>query len=234
MLGARFGERHPGWAAVWVILFISFPQWAESIGSFYSNDPLVPSLARAIGVSGVPDVSLTVLFWVTVPIGLVMLALILYRSRSATLPSKDVLDVTIQISKPLYIERVDLVQGEGKSPYWMLVLSDAVVRNRTRSRVSLMFELHCNLKDGTPCEIPERSNLDAFIKTSESSHQFLTEPVALDNGAHAEGDLCFGYAEFPPTREGPGLETSNSQLIVLDRLSGRKAVLEVQSLVGTG
>ena len=123
-------------------LLLSFPQWAESIGSFYSNDPLVPSIARAIGVSGVPDVSLTVLFWVTVPIGLVMLVLILYRSRSATLPSKDVLDVTIKISKPLYIERVDLVQGEGKSPYWMLVLSDAIMRNRTRSRVSLMFELH--------------------------------------------------------------------------------------------
>jgi len=152
MSKACFGERHPGWAAVWVILFIFFPQWAESIWSFYSYDPLVPSIARAMGVSGVPDVSLTALFWVTVPIGLVMLALILYRSRSATLPSKEVLDVTI------HIERVDLVQGEGKSPYGTLVLSDAVVRNRTKSRVSLMFELHCNLKEGTPCEIPERSN----------------------------------------------------------------------------
>jgi len=161
-------------------------------------------------------------------------ALILYRSRSATLPSKDVLDVSIQISKPLYVKRVDLVQGEGKSPYWMLVLSDAVVRNRTKSRVSLMFELHCTFKDGRHCEISERSDLDAFIKTAESSHQFLTGPVGLDNSAHAEGDLCFGYAEFPPTREGPGLETSHSQLVVLDRLSGRKAVLDVQSLVGTG
>ncbi len=234
MSKARFGERHPGWVAVWVILLMSFPQWAEWIGSLYSSDPLVPWMARAIGVSGVPDVSLTVLLWVTIPIGLVLLALILYRSRSATLPSKDVLDVSIQISKPLYVKRVDLVQGEGKSPYWMLVLSDAVVRNRTKSRVSLMFELHCTFKDGRHCEISERSDLDAFIKTAESSHQFLTGPVGLDNSAHAEGDLCFGYAEFPPTREGPGLETSHSQLVVLDRLSGRKAVLDVQSLVGTG
>ena len=234
MSKARFGERHPGWVAVWVILFMFFPQWAEWIGSLYSSDPLVPWMTRAIGVSGVPDVSLTVLLWVTIPIGLILLALILYRSRSATLPSKDVLDVSIQISKPLYVKRVDLVQGEGKSPYWMLVLSDAVVRNRTKSRVSLMFELHCTLKDGTPREIPERSDLDAFIKTAQSHHKFLTGPVGLDNGAHAEGDLCFGYAEFPPTREGPGLETSCSQLVVLDRLSGRKAVLDVKSLVETG
>ena len=227
MSKARFGERHPGWAALWVSLFMSFPQWAEWIWSLYSSDPLVPWMARAIGVSGVLDVSLTVLLWVTIPIGLVLLALILYRSRSGTLLSKDALDVSIQISKPLYIKRVDLVQGEGKSPYWMLVWSDAVVRNRTKSRMSLMFELHCKLKDGTPCEIPERSDLDAFIKTPESPHQFLRGPVALDSGAHAEGDLCFGYAEFPPTREGPGLETSHSQLVVLDRLSGRKAVLDL-------
>jgi len=174
--------------------------------------------------------SITVLLWITIPIGLVLLALILYRSGSATLPSEDVLDISIQISKPLYVKRVDVLQGEGKSPYWMLVLSDAVVRNRTKSRTSLMFELHCKLKDGTPCEIPERSDLDAFIKTPESPHQFLTGPVALNSGAHAEGDLCFGYAEFPPTREGPALETSHSQLVVLDRLSGRKTVLDVQSL----
>ncbi len=196
----------------------------------YSSDPLVPWIARAIGVSRVPDVSLTLLLWVTLPVGIVLLALILYRSRPATLPSKDVLDVGVQISKPLYVKRVDMLQGEGKSPYWMIVLSDAVARNRTKSRVSLMFELHCKLKDGTPCEIPERSDLDAFIKTPESPHQFLTGPVALGSGAHAEGDLCFGYAEFPPTREGPGLETSHSQLVVLDRLSGRKAVLDVQGL----
>ena len=233
MSEARYGKRHPGWVAVWVFLFMSFPQWAEWIWSFYSSDPLVPWMARSIGVSGLPDVSLTVLLWVTIPIGLVLLALILYRSRSATLPSKEVLDVSIQISKPLYVKRVDLVQGEGKSPYWMLVLSDAVVCNRTKSRVSLMFELHCTLKDGTPCEISERSDLDAFIKTPESHHQFLRGPVALDSGAHAKGDLCFGYAEFPPTREGPGLETSHSQLVVLDRLSGRKTVLDVKSLVGT-
>ena len=230
MSKARFGERHPGWVAVWVILFMVFPQWAEWIGSLYSSGPLVPWMARAIGVSGVPVVPLTVLLWVTIPIGLILLALIVYRSKSATLQSKEVLDVSIQISKPLYVKRVDLVQGEGKSPYWMLVLSDAVVRNRTKSRVSLMFELHCTLKDGTPCEIPERSNLDAFIKTAESPHQFLTGPVALDKGTHAEGDLCFGYAEFPPTREGPGLGTSRSQLVVLDRLSGRKTVLDVHSL----
>ena len=167
------------------------------------------------------------LLWVTIPIGLVLLALILYRSRSGTLLSKDVLEVSIQMSKPLYVERVDLVQGEGKSPYWMLVLSDAVVRNRTKSRVSLMFELHCKLKDGRPCEILERSDLDAFIKTPASPHQFLRGPVALDIRAHAEGDLCFGYAEFPPTREGPGLDTSHTQLVVLDRLSGRKAVLDL-------
>ena len=233
MSEARYGKRHPGWVAVWVFLFMSFPQWAEWIWSFYSSDPLVPWMARSIGVSGLPDVSLTVLLWVTIPIGLVLLALILYRSRSATLPSKEVLDVSIQISKPLYVKRVDLVQGEGKSPYWMLVLSDAVVCNRTKSRVSLMFELHCTLKDGTPCEISERSDLDAFIKTPESHHQFLRGPVALDSGAHAKGDLCFGYAEFPPTREGPGLETSHSQLVVLDRLSGMKTVLGVESLVGT-
>ena len=233
MSEARYGKRHPGWVAVWVFLFMSFPQWAEWIWSFYSSDPLVPWMARSIGVSGLPDVSFTVLLWVTIPIGLVLLALILYRSRSATLPSKEVLDVSIQISKPLYVKRVDLVQGEGKSPYWMLVLSDAVVCNRTKSRVSLMFELHCTLKDGTPCEISERSDLDAFIKTPESHHQFLRGPVALDSGAHAKGDLCFGYAEFPPTREGPGLETSHSQLVLLDRLSGRKTVLDVKSLVGT-
>ena len=179
------------------------------------------------------DMSVTILLWITIPIGLVLLALILYRSGSATLPGEDVLDVSIQISKPLYVKRVDVLQGEGKSPYWMLVLSDAVVRNRTKSRTSLMFELHCELKDGTPCEIPERSDLDAFIKTPESPHQFLTGPVALGSGAHAEGDLCFGYAEFPPTREGPGLETSRSQLVVLDRLSGRQAVLDVESLTGT-
>ena len=177
--------------------------------------------------------SITVLLWIAIPIGLVLLALILYRSGSATLPGEDVLDVSIQISKPLYVKRVDVLQGEGKSPYWMLVLSDAVVRNRTKSRTSLMFELHCELKDGTPCEIPERSDLDAFIKTPESPTQFLTGPVALGSGAHAEGDLCFGYAEFPPTREGPGLETSRSQLVVLDRLSGRQAVLDVESLTGT-
>ncbi len=177
--------------------------------------------------------ALTELLWVAIPIGLVLLALILYRSsRSATPPGKDVLDVSIQISKPLYVKRVDMLQGEGKSQYWMLVLSDAVVLNQTISRTSLLFELHCELKDGTPCEIPERSDLDAFIKTPESPHQFLTGPVALDSGAHAEGDLCFGYAEFPPTREGPGLETSNSQLVVLDRLSGRKAVLDVNNLTG--
>ena len=227
MSKARFGERHPGWAALWVVLFMSVPQWAEWIWSLYSSDPLVPWMARAIGLSGVPEVSLTVLLWVTIPIGLVLLALILYRSRSGTLGSKDVLDVSIQMSKPLYVERVDLVQGEGKSPYWMLVLSDAVVRNRTKSRMSLMFELHCKLKDGRPCEIPERSDLDAFIKTPASPHQFLRGPVALDSRTHAEGDLCFGYAEFPPTREGPGLDTSHTQLVVLDRLSGRKAVLDL-------
>ena len=154
MSKARFGERHPGWVAVWVILFMSFPQWAEWIGSLYSSDPLVPWMARAIGVSGVLDVSLTVLLWVTIPIGLVLLALILYRSRSGALLSKDVLEVSIQIGKPLYVKRVDLVQGEGKSPYWMLVLSDAVVRNRTKSRMSLMFELHCKLKDGRPLRYP--------------------------------------------------------------------------------
>ncbi len=176
--------------------------------------------------------STTTLLWIAIPIGLVLLALILYRSGSATLPSGDALDVSVQISKPLYVKRVDVLQGEGKSPYWMLVLSDAVVRNRTRSRTSLMFELHCELKDGTPCEIPERSDLDAIIKTPESPHPFLRGPVALDKGAHAEGDLCFGYAEFPPTREGPGLETTHSQLVVVDRLSGRKAVLDVQSLTG--
>ena len=227
MSKARFGERHPGWAALWVVLFMSVPQWAEWIWSLYSSAPLVPWMARAIGLSGVPDVSLTVLLWVTIPIGLVLLALILYRSRSGTLLSKDVLDVSIQMSKPLYVERVDLVLGEGKSPYWMLVLSDAVVRNRTKSRMSLMFELHCKLKDGRPCEIPERSDLDAFIKTPESPHQFLRGPVALDSRAHTQGDLCFGYAEFPPTREGPGLDTSHTQLVVLDRLSGRKAVLDL-------
>ncbi len=227
MSKARFGERHPGWAALWVVLFMSSPLWAERIWSLYSSDPLVPWMARAIGVSGVLDVSLTVLLWVTTPIGLVLLALILYRSRSGTRLSKDVLNVSIQIGKPLYVKRVDLVQGEGKSPYWMLVLSDAVVRNRTKPRMSLMFELHCKLKDGTPCEIPERSDLDAFIKTPESPHQFLRGPVALDSGGCVEGDLCFGYAEFPPTREGPGLETSHSQLVVLDRLSGRKAVLDL-------
>ncbi|MCH8016723.1 MAG: hypothetical protein IH917_08885 [Acidobacteria bacterium] len=227
MSKARFGERHPGWAALWVVLFMSVPQWAEWIWSLYSSAPLVPWMARAIGLSGVPDVSLTVLLWVTIPIGLVLLALILYRSRSGTLLSKDVLEVSIQMSKPLYVERVDLVLGEGKSPYWMLVLSDAVVRNRTKSRMSLMFELHCKLKDGRPCEIPERSDLDAFIKTPESPHQFLRGPVALDSRAHAQGDLCFGYAEFPPTREGPGLDTSHTQLVVLDRLSGRKAVLDL-------
>ncbi len=227
MSKARFGERHPGWAALWVVLFMSVPQWAEWIWALYSADPLVPWMARAIGLSGVPEVSLTVLLWVTIPIGLVLLVLILYRSRSGTLLSKDVLNVSIQMSKPLYVERVDLVQGEGKSPYWRLVLSDAVVRNRTKSRMSLMFELHCKLKDGRPCEIPERSDLDAFIKTPASPHQFLRGPVALDSRTHAEGDLCFGYAEFPPTREGPGLDTSHTQLVVLDRLSGKKAVLEL-------
>jgi hypothetical protein len=227
MSKARFGERHPGWAALWVVLFMSVPQWAEWIWSLYSSDPLVPWMARAIGLSGVPEVSLTVLLWVTIPIGLVLLVLILYRRRSGTLLSKDVLNVSIQMSKPLYVERVDLVQGEGKSPYWMLVLSDAVVRNRTKSRMSLMFELHCKLKDGRPCEIPERSDLDAFIKTPASPHQFLRGPVALDSRANAAGDLCFGYAEFPPTREGPGLDTSHTQLVVLDRLSGRKAVLDL-------
>jgi hypothetical protein len=64
-------------------------------------------MARAIGLSGVPEVSLTVLLWVTSPIGLVLLALILYRSRSGNRLSKDVLNVSIQMSKPLYVERVE-------------------------------------------------------------------------------------------------------------------------------
>jgi hypothetical protein len=106
MSKARFGERHPGWAALWVVLFMSVPQWAEWIWSLYSSDPLVPWMARAIGLSGVPEVSLTVLLWVTSPIGLVLLALILYRSRSGNRLSKDVLNVSIQMSKPLYVERV--------------------------------------------------------------------------------------------------------------------------------
>ncbi len=88
MSKARFGERHPGWAALWVVLFMSVPQWAEWIWSLYSSDPLVPWMARAIGLSGVPEVSLTVLLWVTIPIGLVLLVLILYRSRSGTLLRK--------------------------------------------------------------------------------------------------------------------------------------------------
>lgn len=80
--------------------------------------------------------STTELLWLAIPVGLLLLALILYRSRSAAPSGREALDVSIQIGKPLYVKKVDLLQGEGKSPYWMLVLSDAVVRNRTRSRVS--------------------------------------------------------------------------------------------------
>ncbi len=58
--------------------------------------------------------SVTMLLWITIPIGLLLLALILYRSGSATLPRKDVLDVSIQISKPLYVKRVDNAAGRRK------------------------------------------------------------------------------------------------------------------------
>ena len=189
------------------------------------------SIARAIGVSGVPDYPFTVLLVVTIPIGLLLLVRIFTLRRSGAVLPKEALNVTVQISQPLYIKRVDLVQGDGESPYWMLMLSDAVIQNRTRSRVSLMFELHCKSKDGEPCEIPERSQLDSFIKTPESPHQFLKGPVAIDSGADAEGDICFGYAEFPATREGPKLKTAHSQLLVTDRLSNKKAVFDVHGLV---
>lgn len=231
MSTARSSQRPSGWTVVLVLLFIAFPLWFESLWSWYSSEPLVPSIVGAIGVSGLPDFPFTILLWGTVPLGLVLLLRILFRRRPGAALPQEALKVTVQISQPLYIKRVELVQGDGESPYWMLMLSHAVIRNRTKSRVSLIFDLHCKSKDGKPCEIPERSQLDSFIKTPESPHNFLKGPVAIDSGKNAEGDICFGYAEFPATREGPKLETSDSQLLVTDRLSNKKVVFDVHGLV---
>ena len=220
-----------GWAIVFVLLFASFPLWFEALWPWYSSELLVPSIIGALGVSGLPDFPFTVLLWVTVPLGLVLLFRILLRKRSGAALPKGALNVTVQIREPLYIKRVELVQGDGESPYWMLMLSQAVIRNRTKSRVSLKFDLQCKTEDGKPCELPERSQLDSFIKTPESPHDFLKGPVALDSGKKAEGDICFGYAEFPATKEGPKLETSDSQLLVTDRLSNKKVVFDVHGLV---
>lgn len=150
-------------------------------------------------------------------------------ARSAL--SKEPLDITIETSQPLWMKRVNLVKGDEASPHWMIVLSDAVIWNRSQSKVSLMFELHCNLKDGRPCKIPERGNLDMVLKTAESPHRFLKGPVDLGGGANAEGDICFIYTEFPGTKEGPSLDTFHSQLVLIDKLSDRQATFDVDRLV---
>jgi len=152
-------------------------------------------------------------------------------ARSAL--NKEPLDIKIETSQPPYMKRVSLMKTDDISPHWLIVLSDAVIWNRSQSAVSIMFELQCKKKDGTPCKIPERSNLDKFLKPPDSPHQFLRGPVDLESGANAKGDIGFVYSEFPPTGDGPQLDTVHSQLVVNDRLSDRKATFGTMSIVRT-
>src|SRR6266446_329826 len=70
----RLSQRRSIVYTIIAFVFISLPQWVQAVWGLFSNEPLIPWL-RSKGVA-MPSFSL---LWITWPIGLLLLALILWN-----------------------------------------------------------------------------------------------------------------------------------------------------------
>src|ERR1017187_4801392 len=66
----HFISDHPIIVGVLCVLFISLPQWAQSVWGLFSAEPIIPLIYAKVKIMKIPNFSIT---WVTNAIGLLML-----------------------------------------------------------------------------------------------------------------------------------------------------------------
>lgn len=76
----RFIEKHPYISFLVTFAFITLPQYIESIWSLFTDKPLVPTVYKWFGSARLPEVSMSWLNIITIPIGIIMF-LIIFRSQ---------------------------------------------------------------------------------------------------------------------------------------------------------
>ena len=83
-------RKHPYWAgllAVVSVVLISLPQWAEAVWALFSSRPLVPTLIDKANAIGASDFSA---YWITTPLGLLILTAIFYLLVTGRRSSREV------------------------------------------------------------------------------------------------------------------------------------------------
>lgn len=74
-------RRHPWIAGFLGLVFITGPGIAEFWWALFSNEPLLPTLAKKVGLLDMPDLSIGWLTVVTAPVGLALMAVIVLQTR---------------------------------------------------------------------------------------------------------------------------------------------------------
>jgi hypothetical protein len=137
------------------------------------------------------------------------------------------LDVSIEIVQPPWSKRIGLT-ADDPHPYLMILLDGALVTNRETSRISVTFELRCELQDGHPYVIPERSMWDRHFKDDLGPHRWLRGPVPLGRGESATGDL--GFICNPAFPHHSDVNMFSLFLAVTDVLSDKSRVFNADTL----
>jgi hypothetical protein len=74
----QFPARHPWLWLCFSFIVIWFPQWAASVWSLFSTEPLVVVVSNKLHAMTIPTFSP---YWITIPLGLAMFAYLIYELR---------------------------------------------------------------------------------------------------------------------------------------------------------